>query len=65
MMMSEGLFAKLLKLAESFGLDELDVLYWVYSPTTYFEDERRPLDHWLDGDDLVLSVADKAWGIVW
>lgn len=55
----------LLQLAIINGWEPEDVVLWLCSPTTYFEDGSRPVDH-LDAEpELVIDVARRAWGIEW
>lgn len=56
--------APLLVLAERYGWSASGVILWMMSPTTYFEDEDRPVDHVDDGPRL-LDVAESAWSIEW
>jgi hypothetical protein len=56
--------ASLLVLAERYEWDTADVILWMMSPTTYFEEEDRPVDHVHDAHRVV-DVAQKAWGIEW
>lgn len=64
-MMSVVGFVKVLgDLAFWYGLGVEDVLLWLLSPTTFFEDGGRPVDHF-DDFGLVLRVAENAWGVDW
>jgi len=56
--------APLLVLAERYEWDTADVILWMMSPTTYFEEEDRPVDH-VDDAPRVVDVAEKAWGVEW
>jgi hypothetical protein len=58
------LLERLAPIANKYGRRERDVLYWLRSPTTYFADERRPVDH-LHEPDKIVRIADEAWGVVW
>lgn len=51
------------ELAQVNGRDASDVLFWMMSPTTYFDGD-RPADHVEDGDRL-LDIARRAWSIAW
>lgn len=53
----------LLELAAETGQGAADVLFWMMSPTTYFNGD-RPADHVNDGD-LLLDVARRAWSVQW
>lgn len=53
----------LLQLAKNHSMSATDVLFWMMSPTTYFNGD-RPADHARDGD-RVLDVAGRAWGVTW
>lgn len=55
----------LMQLADASGWDREDVVLWLCSPTTYFEDESRPVDHFDTDPDQVLDVARRAWGVRW
>ncbi|WP_417219592.1 hypothetical protein [Arthrobacter sp.] len=55
----------LLQLAEANSWEPEDVVLWLCSPTTYFEDGSRPVDH-LDAEpELVIDVARRAWSVDW
>lgn len=56
--------APLLVLAERYEWDAADVIMWMMSPTTYFEEEDRPVDHVHDAHRVV-DVAQKDWGVEW
>lgn len=53
----------LLQLAEKHSMGAADVLFWMMSPTTYF-DGARPTDH-VDDADRLLDVASRAWDVEW
>lgn len=53
----------LLGLAAASNQGAADVLFWMMSPTTYFNGD-RPADHVEDGDRLV-DVARRAWSVEW
>lgn len=53
----------LLKLSEKHNMGAADVLFWMMSPTTYFNGD-RPADHARDGGRL-LDVAGRAWDVAW
>lgn len=56
---------RLVELAGASGWDLEDAVLWLCSPTTYFEDESRPVEH-LDAEpEQVLEVAQRAWGVEW
>jgi hypothetical protein len=55
----------LLRLADANGWEPEDVVLWLCSPTTYFEDESRPVDHIDTDPDQVLDVAARAWDVEW
>lgn len=56
---------ELLQLADEHDWESADVVLWLVSPTTYFENESRPVDH-IDADpELVLDIAQRAWAIEW
>lgn len=55
----------LLQLADANGWEPEDVVLWLCSPTTYFEDGSRPVDHFDSDPDRVLDVARRAWGVEW
>lgn len=54
----------LLQLADANSWEPEDVVLWLCSPTTYFEDSSRPVDHFAE-PDRVLDVARRAWGVDW
>lgn len=54
----------LLQLADANSWEPEDVVLWLCSPTTYFEDGSRPVDHFAE-PDRVLDVARRAWGVDW
>jgi hypothetical protein len=56
--------APLLVLAERYERGTAGMIMWMMSPTTYFEEEDRPVDH-VDDAHRVLDVAEKAWGVEW
>ncbi len=56
---------KLLQVADSLDWDPEDVVLWLMSPTTYFDDESRPVDHFDSELDLVIDVARRAWAVSW
>lgn len=56
--------APLLVLAERYERDTAGVIMWMMSPTTYFEEEDRPVDHVHDAHRVV-DVAEKDWGVEW
>ena len=60
----EPLVKPLLQLADSSSWEPEDVVLWLCSPTTYFEDGSRPVDHFAE-PDLVIDVARRAWGVDW
>lgn len=55
----------LLQLADANGWEPEDVVLWLCSPTTYFEDESRPVDHFESDPEWVLELAGRAWGVEW
>lgn len=57
------IFERLLQFATSIGWDHLDLVLWLGTPTTYFEDERTPLEH-LDDDNL-LEIFEAAATVTW
>jgi hypothetical protein len=50
----------LIRLATANGWTDEDLLLWLYSPTTSFADEGRPIDH-LHDPDSVLAAAKAAF----
>jgi len=58
------LLLRLAPIAEKHGWPERDVIYWLRSPTTYFADDRRPVDH-LDEPDEIVRIAAEDWGVIW
>lgn len=55
----------LLDMAGETGWEPEDVVLWLCSPTTYFEDGSRPVDHFDSDPDRVLDVARQAWAVEW
>lgn len=55
----------LLQLAGACSWEPEDVVLWLCSPTTYFEDGSRPVDHFDSDPDRVLDVARRAWAVEW
>lgn len=61
----KSVVSRLLQLADATEWESEDVVLWLVSPTTYFEDGSRPVDH-IDNDPaLVLDVAQRAWAVQW
>jgi hypothetical protein len=56
---------QLVELAAASGWDTEDAALWLCSPTTYFDDGSRPVDHLGDAPDAVLEAARRAWGVEW
>jgi hypothetical protein len=59
-----SVIAPLIQVASSNGFSDRDLVEWMYTATTYFRDERRPVDH-LEPADELLQVANAAMGIQW
>ena len=55
----------LMQLANASSWEPEDVVLWLCSPTTYFEDESRPVDHFDAEPNQVLDVARHAWNVEW
>lgn len=55
----------LLQLADAHDWESADVVLWLVSPTSYLEDESRPVDHIDKDPELVLDVAQNAWSVEW
>jgi hypothetical protein len=53
--------AELGRLADEYGWDGTDVVFWLVSPTTWFADGGLPVDHF-DEPDRVLAAFDSAAG---
>ena len=53
----------LVNLAVNSNWDKEDVVFWLVSPTTYFQGA-KPVDH-IDDTVNLLKVADLAWNISW
>jgi hypothetical protein len=60
----QPLLERLAPIANKYGRPERDVLLWLRSPTIYFRDERRPVDHLHDPGEIV-RIAEEAWGVEW
>lgn len=58
------LMKDLKKVADKYGLDGTDVVLWMTSPTTWFADERRPVDHLDEPARIIAALEDEA-GIQW
>jgi hypothetical protein len=56
--------ADLARLADEYGWDGTDVVFWLVSPTTWFTDGGLPVDHF-DEPDRVLAAFDDAAGAEW
>lgn len=54
----------LIEIASEYDYSHVDLLFWLYNETTYFEDERRPVDH-LEPADALLEVARNAMAVEW
>ncbi|WP_025159178.1 hypothetical protein [Leifsonia aquatica] len=59
------LVADLMALAVDSGWAAEDVVLWLCSPTTYFADGSRPVDHFVADPARVLEVARRAWNVEW
>lgn len=55
------LFKELKEVAGEYGRSGHDVIFWMTSPTTYFADEGRPVDH-LDEPAKVVAAFEDAAG---
>jgi hypothetical protein len=51
-------------IADGYGWDGEDVIYWMTSPTTWFADGSRPVDH-LDQPARVLAAFEDEAGAQW
>lgn len=54
----------LIQIASANGFSDEDLTEWMYTTTSYFEDDRRPVDH-VEPAELLLQVANDAMGIQW
>lgn len=54
----------LIQIAYANNFSDEDLTEWVYTTTSYFEDDRRPVDH-LEPPEKLLQVASDAMGIEW
>ncbi|RNL51409.1 hypothetical protein [Arthrobacter oryzae] len=50
------------KIADEYGWDGTDVVLWMISPTTWFADERRPVDHFEEPARILAAFEDEAGG---
>jgi hypothetical protein len=58
------LMKDLKKIADEYGWNGSDVVLWMTSPTAWFADEGRPVDH-LDDPPRVLAAFEDAAGAQW
>ncbi|NMR29192.1 hypothetical protein [Crystallibacter degradans] len=58
------LMKRLAALAHELDVDEETVLLWMRAPSTWFEDESRPVDN-LNNDDAVCRAFEDHFGINW
>lgn len=58
------LLKDLKKIASECGWDGQDVVFWMTSPTTWFADHRRPVDH-LEEPAAVIAALTDAAGTQW
>lgn len=58
------LMKDLMKIVDKYGWDGPDVVLWMTSPTTWFADEARPVDH-LDEPARVLAALEDQAGARW
>lgn len=54
----------LIAIAAENDYSQTDLLLWMFTETTYFDDERRPIDH-LEQTEELLDVARNSMGIQW
>lgn len=52
------------KIADEYGWSGSDVVLWMTSPTTWFTDQRRPVDH-LDEHSRILAAFEDQAGAQW
>ncbi|MBB5640428.1 hypothetical protein [Cryobacterium roopkundense] len=53
------LMARLIGLAVANGWTEHDLLLWLCGPTTSFEEEDRPVDHFHDPDSVIAAATNE------
>ncbi|MEZ2392135.1 hypothetical protein AB6813_21855 [bacterium RCC_150] len=58
------LLKDLKKIASEYGWDGNDVIFWMTSPTTWFADHGRPVDHLEEPAAVIAALKDEA-GIQW
>ncbi|GAA3312035.1 hypothetical protein [Arthrobacter ramosus] len=58
------LLKDLKKIAREYGWDGQDVVFWMTSPSTWFADHRRPVDHLHEPAAVMAALTDEA-GIQW
>ncbi|MFF2298488.1 hypothetical protein [Arthrobacter sp. NPDC058127] len=58
------LLKDLKKIAEAYGWGGQDVVFWMTSPTTWFADHGRPVDHLEEPAAVIAALTDEA-GIQW
>lgn len=55
---------RLIALGKECGRSDMDIIFWLCSPTTYLDGGARPVEM-LDDLDSVLGAASRAWNVVW
>ena len=53
------LMGRLIGLAVANGWTEHDLLLWLCGPTTFFEEEDRPVDHFHDPDSVIAAATSE------
>jgi hypothetical protein len=52
------LLTDLKKIASEYGWDGQDVVFWMTSPTMWFADHGRPVDHLHEPADVIAALTD-------
>jgi hypothetical protein len=56
------LLKDLQKIASESGWDGQDIIFWMASPTTWFADHARPVDHLHEPAEVIAALTDAAGG---
>ncbi|RLP82307.1 hypothetical protein D9V34_10990 [Mycetocola lacteus] len=55
----------LVALTQASNWDEVDAVLWLCTPSTYFDDASRPVDHLDTEPERVMEIARRAWNPGW
>lgn len=59
-----AVMARLLKVGERYGYDEMSLLVFLCSPSTYVVDGRHPVEL-IDDPERIVEVTQRALGVIW